>query len=211
MVGASSAPPLIGREREIDGPVLLVGHDYGGAVITVAGEQIANAAGLVYVAAFAPDHGENALDLLGRFPGSLLLPALRPATALDPSGKPGIELYIKAEAFSPVLASDLPARTTTALAAAQRPIAADALAERAQGAAWKMLPVWYAVATEDRALPAETQRFMARRAGARPIEPGASHAITLSHPAAIAALIRSAATARSCEQDHGGAEHGHGA
>jgi pimeloyl-ACP methyl ester carboxylesterase len=191
---ASDAAYVADVVREIDGPVLLVGHGYGGAVITAAGERLSNAVGLIYVAAFAPDAGESALDLLGRFPGSLLLPALRPATVSDVCGTPAVELYVRVDDFSRILAGDLPPRTTTALATAQRPIVAAALAEGAGGVVWKTLPSSYVIAKDDRVIPPAAQLFTARRAGARMIEIDASHAVPLSCPVAVAAMIRSTAT-----------------
>jgi pimeloyl-ACP methyl ester carboxylesterase len=94
--------------------VLLAGHDYGGAVITVSGSAAANVAGLVYVAAFALDEGESALDITGRFPGSQLLPALRPAAFPGLDGDPAVELYIDQEAYPRVFAADLPNRPAMA-------------------------------------------------------------------------------------------------
>lgn len=198
---AADAAYLTGLTREIDGPVLLVGHSYGGAVITACGAATSNIVGLVYVAAFALDAGESSLDLISRFPGSHLLPALRPATAVNVGREPEVELYIRADAFPQVYAADLTPRAATALAAGQRPIAAAAFEERLSCAAWRELPCWYVIATADRAIPAEAQRFMARRAGAQVLEVEASHAITRSQPQPIADLIRRAVTCR----DHGGA------
>jgi pimeloyl-ACP methyl ester carboxylesterase len=200
---AADAAYLAGVAREIDGPVLLVGHAYGGAVITTAGGQAGNVAGLVYIAAFVPDEGERILDLLGRFADGLLLAALRPAPVGVGGGLPGVELYIRGDTFPQVYAADLPARAAAALGAAQRPVAAAAYEERARCPAWRTLPCWYAVATGDRAIPVAAQRFMARRAGAQTIEVDASHAITLSRPAAIAELIRTAACPTAAH-DHGG-------
>ena len=95
----SDAAYVASVAAEIDGPVLLAGHDYGGAVITAAGSVAGNLTGLVYIAAFALDEGESALDIIGRFPGSQLMPALRPATFPGADGDPAIELYIDREAY----------------------------------------------------------------------------------------------------------------
>ena len=177
----------------IDGPVILVGHSYGGAVITAAGSAADNVVGLVYAAAFALDDGESALDITGRFPGSQLLPTLRPATFPDVNGAPGVELYIDREAFPHVFAAGLPHRTATVAAAAQRPITAAAFEEKSHAPAWKTTPSWYMIATADQIIPPAAQRFMAQRAGAHTTEIHASHAIALTHPAAVAGQIAAAA------------------
>jgi pimeloyl-ACP methyl ester carboxylesterase len=193
----SDAAYVASAAAEIDGPVLLAGHDYGGAVITAAGSAASNLAGLVYVAAFALDEGESALDITGRFPGSQLMPALRPATFPGVAGDPAIELYIDREAYPRVFAADLPARCAAAAAAAQRPIAAAAFEEKSPAAAWKAAPSWYIVATADQLIPPGGQRFMARRADAHSIEIDASHAIVLTQPAAVAGHIAAAASSAS--------------
>ena len=198
---ASDAAYVASVAAEIDGPVLLAGHDYGGAVITAAGSAAGNLAGLVYVAAFALDEGESALDITGRFPGSQLLPALRPATFPGVDGGPAIELYIDQEAYPRVFAADVPDRCAAAAAAAQRPITAAAFEEQSPAAAWKTAPSWYIVATADQVIPSEGQQFMAQRAGAHAIEIAASHAITLTHPAAVAGQIAAASRASYPQAD----------
>ena len=193
----SDATYLASVAAEIDGPVLLAGHGYGGAVITAAGSAAGNVAGLVYVAAFALDEGESALDITGRFPGSQLMPASRPTTFPGVDGDPAIELYIDQVAYPRVFAADLPDRCAAAAAAAQRPITAAAFEEKSPAAAWKTAPSWYIVATADQLIPPESQRFMARRAGAHSIEMDASHAIALTQPAAVAGRIAAAASSAS--------------
>jgi pimeloyl-ACP methyl ester carboxylesterase len=180
---------------EIDGPVILAGHCYGGAVITVAGSMAGNIVGLVYVAAFALDEGESALDICDRFPGGQLVSALRPASFFDVNGDPGVELYIDREIFPRVFAADLPHRAAAAAAVVQRPITAVAFAGRSHAAAWRALPSWYLVAAADRLIPAEAQQFMARRAGAHITEIDASHAIALTQPVVVAEQIAAAAAA----------------
>jgi pimeloyl-ACP methyl ester carboxylesterase len=191
---ASDAAYVASIAAAIDGPVVLAGHSYGGAVITAAGAAAGNIAGLVYVTAYALEEGESALDICDRFPGSQLLAALRPGTFSGASGDPCVELHIDHEMFPPLFAADLPRRTAAA-AAAQRPIAATAFAEKASAAAWKTTPSWYVIATDDMIIPLEAQRFMARRAEAHATEICASHAITLTQPAAVAELIAAAAAA----------------
>jgi pimeloyl-ACP methyl ester carboxylesterase len=192
---ASDAAYVAGIAAAIDGPVVLAGHSYGGAVITAAGAAAGNIAGLVYVTAYALEEGESALDICDRFPGSQLLAALRPGVFSDGSGDPLVELHIDHELFPPLFAADLPRRRAAAAAAAQRPIAATAFAEKASAAAWKTTPSWYVIATDDMIIPLEAQQFMAQRAGAHTTEIRASHAITLIQPAAVAELIAAAATA----------------
>ncbi|MFI6180171.1 alpha/beta fold hydrolase [Nonomuraea sp. NPDC051191] len=192
---ATDAAYLAGVVAAIDGPVLLVGHSYGGVVITVAAAELDNVVGLVYVAAFALEEGESVLDVTGRFPDSLLGPALRPAVLRTPDRAEAVELYLREDRFPAVFAADLPERLTSVAAAAQRPIAAVAFEESSPDASWKTLPSWYVVATADQAIHPGAQRFMARRAGADTVEVEASHAIALSRPAAVAGHIRTAATA----------------
>ena len=182
---------------EIDGPILLAGHGYGGAVITAAGSAAGNVAGLVYVAAFAVDEGESVLDITSRFPGSQLMPVLRPATFPGVDGEPAVELYIDREAYPRVFGADLPNRLAAIAAATQRPITAVAFEEKSPTAAWKTAPSWYIVATADQMIPPEGQRFMAQRAGADTIAIPASHAIALAQPAAVAGHIAAAASSAS--------------
>jgi pimeloyl-ACP methyl ester carboxylesterase len=190
---AADAAYIAAVAAAIGGPVLLAGHSYGGAVITAAGTQAGNVMGLVYVAAFALDEGESALDLAGRFPPSRLDPALRRSTFSDGNGEPGVEVYIARDGFARAFAADLPEPFTTVLAAVQRPIVAAALEEKCPAAAWRSLPSWYLIATADQAIHSDAQRFMARRSGSRTVEVDASHAVALSQPAAVVALIRVAA------------------
>ena len=177
-----------------DGPVVLVGHSYGGAVIANAAREAANVAGLVFVAAFAPDEGESAADLAGRFPGGTLGAALSPPVAL-PGGTE--DLSIRPDAFPAQFAADVPVAEAARMAVAQRPIAAAALAEASGDPAWKTLPSWFVYGDGDRNIPAEALAFMAERAGSRRtvVVPGASHVVMVSHPDAVADLIRQAVAA----------------
>jgi pimeloyl-ACP methyl ester carboxylesterase len=197
---------------EIDGPVILAGHCYAGAVITAAASAARNVVGLVYVAAFAPDEGESVLDICRRFPCSCLMAVLRPASFPGRDGDPGVELYIDREAFPRVFAADLPHRAAAAAASAQRPVTAAAFEEKVFAAAWKTMPCWYLIATDDQLIPPEAQRFMARRAGAHIAEIRASHAIALSQPAAVAEQIAAAAASRGRPEGAGQRQldRGHG-
>jgi pimeloyl-ACP methyl ester carboxylesterase len=200
------ANPLRGLEADaaciaavaaaLDCPVILAGHGYGGAVVTVAGGAAPNVVGLVYVAGYALDAGESCLDIDGRFASSGLPAALRPATYRNAGGRLAVELYLAADAFQDVLAADVPAAVTHVCALAQRPIAAAALEEPAPAAAWRSVPSWYVVAAADRAVAPEAQRFMARRAACQATEVHASHAVTLSQPEAVGSVIRAAVLSR---------------
>ena len=177
--------------NQIDGPVLLVGHSYGGAVISVAGAATPNAVGLVYVAAFALDEGESFGEIFGRFGDTPLVAAVRPSSYPLPNGGTAVELTIAPELYREAFAADLPTEVTDVLAVSQRPFAA-IFEDRAQVAAWKTLPSWAVVATSDKAIPPDAERYMAQRAGARTIEIDASHSIALSQPKAVVELIHTA-------------------
>jgi pimeloyl-ACP methyl ester carboxylesterase len=182
--------------RQIDGPVLLVGHSYGGAVISVAGADANNVVGLVYVAAFILDENESFGEIFAAFPATPLGEALRPSTYPLPDAGTGHELTIAPELYRSAFAADLPEETTEVLAVMQRPFAA-IFDERAQAAAWKTLPSWAVVATADNAIHPDAERHMAQRAGADTIEVDASHSIALSQPDAVTELIQTAVDATS--------------
>jgi len=193
---AQDAAYLASFVNQVDGPVLLVGHSYGGAVISVAGASTPNAVGLVYVAAFALDEGESFGEIFGRFGNTPLIGAVRPSTYPLENGGNAVELTIAPDLYRAAFAADVPEDLTRILAVSQRPFAA-IFDERAAAAAWKTLPAWAVVATSDQAIPPDAERFMAQRAGAQPIEVDASHSIALSQPAAVADLIRTAVAATS--------------
>ncbi|MER7569098.1 alpha/beta hydrolase [Streptomyces sp. NPDC097941] len=197
---ASDAAYIASVASQIDGPVVLVGHSYGGAIITVAGTT-ENVVGLVYVAAYVPEEGESPADLQGRFPEPALAASLRTATypAEGAAGtEPLVEFTIEQEAFPTVFAADVPEEVTKVLAVAQRPLAAGAFTEPAAAAAWKTKPSWALVACADHAINPEVQRFGAKRADSTVIEiDGASHAVAVSRPKAVANLIRDAVSSTS--------------
>lgn len=159
----------------VPGPVVLVGHSYGGAVITEAAASAGNVKALVYVAALIPDVGETTGELAFRFPGSELQPALDQVPAPAPDGSAGVDLYIRQESFRGVYAADVPAGTARILAATQRPISAAALTDAATAAAWRTLPSWTLITIDDRILPTELQTFQAKRAGSTMLSVAASH------------------------------------
>jgi pimeloyl-ACP methyl ester carboxylesterase len=176
----------------ISGPVVLVGHSYGGAVISQAATGRSNVKALVYVAAFVPDAGETALGLAWKFPGGTLNDALAEPVTLPGGGK---ELSIQAQKFHQQFAADVPATTASIMAATQRPIAEAALTEPSGPPAWKSIPAWTIYGTADKNIPPAAMSFMSKRANARRIVelPGASHAVMVSEPDAVAALIVEAA------------------
>ncbi|MGV9415454.1 alpha/beta fold hydrolase [Nocardia sp. NPDC003693] len=171
------------------GKTLLVGHSYGGAVITNAAAGAPNAAGLVYVAAFAPDKGESLGELDGRFGG----PATRITVPHTVGADPVPELRVADDKFGEYFAQDVEPVRAAVLAAGQRPISVAAFTETTAEPAWRTVPSWYLVATDDRMIPPAGQREMAARAGATVTEHAGSHAIAVSHPDAVVRVIDEAA------------------
>ena len=175
---------------QIDGPVLAVGHSYGGAVITNAATSTPNVVGLVFVAAFAPDEGEALTEVEGTSRDSALGPAL--VGRQYPTGvgdETATELYVNATAFYEVFARDLTEEQAGVYGASQRPVAAAAFDERTGVPAWKKLPSWAVVATGDKAAGADVILSMARRAGADILEIDGSHVIMISHPEEVTNVI----------------------
>ncbi|MEH0654653.1 alpha/beta hydrolase [Streptomyces scabiei] len=177
----------------ISGPVILVGHSYGGEVVTNAGRGHAHVKALVYVGAFAPDEGESALQLAGMFPGSELPDALVTRPFPLPDGTTGTDGYIDPAKFHRVFAADLPVSVTRLMAATQRPGSVGGLASASGVPAWKTLPSWYVIPTADKVIPAAAQRFMAKRARSSAVEvKGASHVVMMSHPDVVVRQITTA-------------------
>ncbi|GAB3002384.1 alpha/beta fold hydrolase [Saccharothrix stipae] len=182
---------------QVDGPVVLVGHSYGGPVITHAAAKTPNAKALVYVAAFGVDKGQSALSSVESFPPVELNTSLVPQEFADGEGT-DTEFTIRRDAFPSVFAADLPAEVTATAAVSQRPIAARALGEPLSvEPGWKSLPSWFVVATADNAIHPDSQRAAAGRLGATAVEVEASHAIALSRPTEVADLILTAVAAIS--------------
>lgn len=177
----------------LDSPVILVGHSYGGSVVSEAAASASNVKALVYVAAFAPEVGETAIGLSAKFPGSSLGSALAPPVALTAGGK---DLYIEPAKFHHQFAADVSAADAAVMAAAQRPVTEGALNESASAAAWKNRPSWFIYGDQDLNIPLQALTFMAERAGSRQTQVvrGASHAVMVSNPQAVASMIEHAAS-----------------
>jgi pimeloyl-ACP methyl ester carboxylesterase len=182
--------------ESIKSPVVLVGHSYGGLVISAAANGHSNVKSLVFVAAFAPQAGETALQLSGKFPGSTLGATLAPPVVTSGGGK---DLYIQQDKFPEQFAADVPKKEAQLMAATQRPIAEAALNEPAHEPAWKTVPSWFVYGDKDKNIPPQALGFMAERAHSRKtaIINGASHVVMISHPQEVAKIIESAATAEA--------------
>ncbi|QFZ19026.1 alpha/beta fold hydrolase [Saccharothrix syringae] len=180
---------------QLDGPVVLVGHSYGGPVITHAATRAPNAKALVYVASFGIDKGESALGSVEGFPPVELNTSLVQHRFPDGQGT-DVELTIRRDAFPGVFAADLPADFTATAAVSQRPVAARALTEPLSvEPAWRTLPSWFLVATADNAIHPDSQRAAAERLGATAVEVDGSHAVAVSRPDEVADLILAAVRA----------------
>lgn len=188
----SDAESVSAIVQSISGPVVLVGHSYGGPVITEAANHNANVTGLVYVSAFAPDRGESSISLSALYPGSTLGASLMPVELADG----GQDLYIAPDKFPQQFAADVPASVARLMAATQRPVAFAALEEPTGDAAWKNLPSYMIYGSEDRNIPPAVMQFMADRAQSRIVEviDGGSHALSVSHPKEVAEFIDNAVT-----------------
>ncbi|KUN18598.1 alpha/beta hydrolase [Streptomyces antibioticus] len=192
---ASDATALRAVLDHIKGPKIVVGHSYGGNVISEAATNDPDVKALVYVAAFLPAPGESALELTNKYPGSTLPGTLDPVTYQQTDGSSVTDLYIQQDKFRHQFAADVSAKQAALMAAEQRPIAQAALEEKATTAAWKTIPSWDIITTEDLNIPPAVQRFMAKRAHAHTTEVAASHSVAVSHPRLVADVIERAARA----------------
>jgi len=175
----------------IPGPVVIVGHSYGGFVLTNAATGHANVKALVYIAAFAPDAGDTVGGLTVMNAGS----ELGPASLVFRPYPGGVDGYIDPARFREIFAGDLNRSTAAAMAASQRPADESVLAVPAGVPAWRTIPSWYMVASEDHTIPPATERFMAQRARATTVEVRSSHVAMISHPGETTRLIEQAAAA----------------
>lgn len=178
--------------QTIQGPVILVGHSYGGSVISDPATAKSNVMALIYVAAIAPEVGETVSSLSGKFPGGTLGSTLAPEVLLADGSK---DLYIVQEKFPAQFAADVPLAEARLMAVTQRPVTEAALNEPASTPSWKAIPSWFIYGSLDRNIPPAAHAFMAKRAGAKQtIEvKGASHVVMVSHPDALVKLISEAA------------------
>jgi pimeloyl-ACP methyl ester carboxylesterase len=177
--------------REIDGPVLLVGHSYGGSVITAAGTAD-NVVGLVYISGFAPDEGENLTDLQSKFPP----PGIVPYVVQHKLPDGGNEFSLAPEGFHESFCADIPADDAAFLAISQRPLAGVALTEAAPTPAWRSRPSWAVLGTADRCIDPGVHRFSYKRMGATVTEiDGGSHVVMISHPKEVARIVMTAVRA----------------
>jgi pimeloyl-ACP methyl ester carboxylesterase len=190
---ASDAQSISDVIRSIDGPIVLVAHSYGGAVISNVDAGAGDIVGLVYVNAFAPASGESCFGLAGKFPGSMIGEStVRPVPRSDGT----TDLYIATDSFHSVFCADVTAPQAARMAATQRSATQEALVEPSgDQPLWSSIPSWFVIGEEDHVVPAALQRFEAERAGARrTLElPGASHAALVSQPGAVVELILEAA------------------
>jgi pimeloyl-ACP methyl ester carboxylesterase len=179
--------------QSIDGPIILIGHSYGGALLTEVGCATEAVKALVFVAGLAPEEGESFGELAARFAGSDLADALTPAPL--PDG--GADLYVPEDSYGPVLAGDLSHADVHALARRKRPAHQAALSEPVGKPAWRTLPCWFIYGDADRSLPPALHQFMAHRAGAAGVEVivGGSHSLHVSHPHRVMRFIERAAMA----------------
>jgi pimeloyl-ACP methyl ester carboxylesterase len=190
---AADAAAVADVVRAVDGSVVLVGHSYGGSVISNVPADAGDVVGLVYANAFAPEPGEHCFQLAAMFPGSMLgEETARPVPRSDGT----TDLYVATDSFNDIFCQDVPAPQAGLMATTQRPATQEALTEPSgDHPLWKDAPSWFLIGEQDHIIPAELQHYMAKRAGARRTTeiPEASHAITVSQPEATAQLILEAA------------------
>ncbi|AWM92493.1 alpha/beta hydrolase [Pseudomonas sp. 31-12] len=188
----SDAQSVASIVKSIKTPVVLVGHSYGGPVISEAAYGNQNVKSLVFVAAFAPEAGETAAELSGRFPGGTLGGALAPPVDLADGGK---DLYIDQGKFHDQFAADVSEADARLMAAGQRPVTVAALNEAATEPAWKTIPSWFVYGDKDKNIPPQALAFMAERAHSKQtvVVKGGSHVVMVSNPKAVANLIEKAA------------------
>jgi pimeloyl-ACP methyl ester carboxylesterase len=174
---------------------VLAAHSYGGMVISNAATDNDQVKALVYFNGWMPDEGESLTELLEKYEGSLVGSAVRPTPFTAPDGSEGMDLYLAPEEFHEAFAADVDPEIAQVMAAAQRPFTASAFATPSGPPAWKTLPCWYLLGTEDKAIPPALQRFMAERADATIVEAPASHVSFVSQPDAATELILQAVEA----------------
>ena len=178
--------------KAIDGPVVLVGHSYGGAVIGQASASLENVTGLVFLAAFGLEVGESCASVQQPFPPPLLAKTAAPTPYDAPGAAGGPDLYVQKEQFRETFCADVPVDMADVMFATQRPLAAAALNENATAAGWKSKPSWFLVSEHDNAISPDAERFMAQRMGATTGTIDGSHTAFIAKPVAVATFIRQA-------------------
>jgi len=189
---ASDSAAVSAVAKAIDGPVLLVGHSYGGAVITQASAGLENVTGLVYLAAFGLDVGESCASVQGPFPPSMLASTSYPTPYDAPGAPSGPDLYIGREQFRETFCADVPVDVADVMFATQRPLSLAALTENASAAGWKTKPSWFLVSEHDNAIAPAVERFMAERMGAVTESINGSHTAFIANPVRVASFITKA-------------------
>ncbi|MGW5605282.1 alpha/beta fold hydrolase [Streptomyces sp. NPDC003753] len=179
--------------KSVKGPVVVVGHSYGGAVISTAAAGNPQVRSLVYISALMPDVGESGMSLSARFPSALGTATTSVPYRTGDAG--GTDLYLKRDKVHPVFAACLPASEANLLAVTQRPAASTAFSEKAQVAAWKNIPSWALVGRQDMTISPDQERFEAKRAGSHTVEIDTCHVSLIARPDAVTDLILQAATA----------------
>jgi pimeloyl-ACP methyl ester carboxylesterase len=192
---ASDADAVMRYTTALDGPIVLVGHSYGGAVISQAARGIKDLRALVYLSAFAPDEGESCATVQEPFPPSLLASTLMPSPYEAPGAAGGPDFFIRIADFHETFCADLPDGVAATMAVSQRPLSAAAFTESATAAGWKSLPSWFLVSERDNAISPEAERFMAERMGATTESIDGSHAAFIAQPDVAASLILKAVAA----------------
>ncbi len=186
--------------RSIEGSIVMVGHSYGGAVISNAATGNDHVQALVYINGWVPDEGESLIELAQLNEGSLIGDSLQPVRYKNAAGADVVDLYIDQEKFRAAFAGDVDAGTAQVMAVAQRPFTETAFGAPSGPVAWRSISSWYLLGTEDRAIPPATQRYMAERAKASIVEIPASHASMVSQPDAVTELILTAINATAGQQ-----------
>src|SRR5580698_6010522 len=186
---ASDAEAIRRYTTTIDGPIVLVGHSYGGAVISQAAPVVKDVQALVYLAAFALDEGETCVSVMEPFPPSLLATTNVPTPYDAPGAEGGPDLFIKIENFHEAFCADLSDDVAGPMAVSQRPLAAAAFTEAATAVGWRDLPTWYMVSERDNAIPPDCERFMAKRMNAVTETVDGSHAAFIAQPDIASGLI----------------------
>src|SRR3984885_11061263 len=186
---ASDAEAIRRYTTTIDGPIVLVGHSYGGAGISQAAPTVTDVRALVFLSAFAPDEGESCVSVMEPFPPSMLSSTNVPSPYDAPGAAGGPDLFIKIDQFHETFCADLSADVAGPMAVSQRPLEAAAFAEPASAVGWRNLPSWYLVSERDNAIPPDCERFMAGRMNAVTESVNGSHVAFIAQPDAASGVI----------------------